>query len=220
MFKNLIFFSPIGIIFSAGFNRKIYIKMETKNSCQLTRYGRQTKTIFSSEPPRNLPPILLFLASNRRTRIPNWLGRENEENVVRTRYFCGWPSSPQLTTFLFTCKLDVWRKLEIKSLKVTWSSLYWYKCRPQKPNPIESYVIPILVASVTRVTQYTLISLFTCTIWSFGFQTLNRFVSYTQIYLYYTPISICILHPNLFVSCSQIYLYHKHKSFCIMHPIY
>ena len=31
--------------------------------------------------------------NNRRTRIPRWLGRENEENVARTRNCCGWPSS-------------------------------------------------------------------------------------------------------------------------------
>ena len=28
-----------------------------------------------------------------RTRISRWLGRENEENVARTRNCCGWPSS-------------------------------------------------------------------------------------------------------------------------------
>ena len=35
--------------------------------------------------------------NNRRTRISRWLGQENEENVARTRNFCGWPSSPRLT---------------------------------------------------------------------------------------------------------------------------
>ena len=30
-------------------------------------------------------------------RISRWLGRENEENVARTRNCCGWPSSPPLT---------------------------------------------------------------------------------------------------------------------------
>ena len=29
-----------------------------------------------------------------RTRISMWVGRENDENVVRTRDWCGWPSSP------------------------------------------------------------------------------------------------------------------------------
>ncbi len=29
-----------------------------------------------------------------RTRISMWFGRENGENVVRTRDWCGWPSSP------------------------------------------------------------------------------------------------------------------------------
>ena len=29
-----------------------------------------------------------------RTRISMWFGRENDENVVRTRDWCGWPSSP------------------------------------------------------------------------------------------------------------------------------
>jgi len=36
------------------------------------------------------------LETNRRTRIPRWLGRENEEYVARTRNCCGWPSSPPL----------------------------------------------------------------------------------------------------------------------------
>ena len=30
-----------------------------------------------------------------RTRISMWFGRENDENVVRTRDWCGWPSSPR-----------------------------------------------------------------------------------------------------------------------------
>ena len=30
-----------------------------------------------------------------RTRISTWFGRENDENVVRTRDWCGWPSSPR-----------------------------------------------------------------------------------------------------------------------------
>ena len=30
-----------------------------------------------------------------RTRISMWFGRENKENVVRTRDWCGWPSSPR-----------------------------------------------------------------------------------------------------------------------------
>ena len=33
--------------------------------------------------------------SVRRTRISRWLGRENEENVARTRNYCGCPSSPR-----------------------------------------------------------------------------------------------------------------------------
>ena len=32
--------------------------------------------------------------NNRRTRISRWLGRENEENVARTRNCCGWPFLP------------------------------------------------------------------------------------------------------------------------------
>ena len=32
--------------------------------------------------------------NNWRTRIPRWLGRTNEENVVQTRNCCGCPSSP------------------------------------------------------------------------------------------------------------------------------
>ena len=32
-----------------------------------------------------------------RTRFSRWFGRENEENVVQTRDWCGWPSSPHLT---------------------------------------------------------------------------------------------------------------------------
>ena len=31
------------------------------------------------------------------TRISRWLGRENEENMARTRNCCGWPSSVPLT---------------------------------------------------------------------------------------------------------------------------
>ena len=47
--------------------------------------------------------------NNRRTRIPRWLGRENEENVARTRNWCGWPSShlytsPPFLKLLFTLK--------------------------------------------------------------------------------------------------------------------
>ena len=34
-----------------------------------------------------------------RTRISRWFGRENEENVVRTKDWCGWPSSPRQTDF-------------------------------------------------------------------------------------------------------------------------
>ena len=30
-----------------------------------------------------------------RKRISMWFGRENDENVVRTRDWCGWPSSPR-----------------------------------------------------------------------------------------------------------------------------
>ena len=30
-----------------------------------------------------------------RTRILMWFGREKDENVVRTRDWCGWPSSPR-----------------------------------------------------------------------------------------------------------------------------
>ena len=32
-----------------------------------------------------------------KTRGSMWFGRENDENVVRTRDWCGWPSSPRLT---------------------------------------------------------------------------------------------------------------------------
>ena len=32
--------------------------------------------------------------NNRRKRISRWFGREKEENVARTRSYCGWPSSP------------------------------------------------------------------------------------------------------------------------------
>ena len=32
-----------------------------------------------------------------RTRILRWVGRENEENVARTRNCCGGPSSPRHT---------------------------------------------------------------------------------------------------------------------------
>ena len=39
----------------------------------------------------------LLKHNNRRTRIPRWLGRENEENVARTRNWCGGPSSPRVT---------------------------------------------------------------------------------------------------------------------------
>ena len=40
-----------------------------------------------------------------RTRISMWFGRENDENVVRTRDWCGWPSSPRrsLTETENTC---------------------------------------------------------------------------------------------------------------------
>ena len=31
-----------------------------------------------------------------RMRILRWFGRENDENVVQTRDWCGWPSSPRL----------------------------------------------------------------------------------------------------------------------------
>ena len=68
--------------------------------------------------------------NKRRTRISRWLGQENEENVARTRNYCGWPSSPLLTTykhgnkenlsissfFLITCKLVIWKKL-VRSLR-------------------------------------------------------------------------------------------------------
>ena len=33
--------------------------------------------------------------------ISRWFGRENEENVVRTRDWCGWPSSPRPIKLLF-----------------------------------------------------------------------------------------------------------------------
>jgi len=35
--------------------------------------------------------------NNQRRRIPRWLEWENEENVARTRSWCGWPSSPPWT---------------------------------------------------------------------------------------------------------------------------
>ena len=68
--------------------------------------------------------------NKQRTRISRWLGQENEENVARTRNYCGWPSSPLLTTykhgnkenlsissfFLITCKLVIWKKL-VRSLR-------------------------------------------------------------------------------------------------------
>ena len=39
--------------------------------------------------------IRIFSTHNkRRTRILRWFGRENEDNVARTRSCCGWPSSP------------------------------------------------------------------------------------------------------------------------------
>ena len=41
----------------------------------------------------------------KRSRISRWFRRENEENVVRTRDWCGWPSSPRLSV----CKL-VWKQ--------------------------------------------------------------------------------------------------------------
>ena len=41
-----------------------------------------------------------------RTRISMWFGRENDENVVRTRDWCGWPSSPRSSFGLIHWKKD------------------------------------------------------------------------------------------------------------------
>ena len=38
-----------------------------------------------------------------RTRISMWFGRENDENVVRTRDWCGWPSSPHRGRNIIYC---------------------------------------------------------------------------------------------------------------------
>ena len=52
-----------------------------------------------------------------RTRNSMWFGRENDENVIRTRDWCGWPSSPPptvmfrgtciLPNYLFLCEDDI-----------------------------------------------------------------------------------------------------------------
>ena len=44
--------------------------------------------------------IGILSQNNRRTRIPRWLGQENEENVARTRNCCGCSSSPRLALIL------------------------------------------------------------------------------------------------------------------------
>ena len=48
-----------------------------------------------------------------RTRISMWFGRENNENVVRTRDWCGWPSSPHQTKVDICISLN--RYLEVAS---------------------------------------------------------------------------------------------------------
>jgi len=53
--------------------------------------------------------------NNRRKRIPRWLGRENEENVARTRNCCGWPSSPLQTAWIHT-NIEVKRSCLSKKL--------------------------------------------------------------------------------------------------------
>ena len=40
---------------------------------------------------------LIIINNIERTRISRWFGQETEENMVRTRDWCGWPSSPPLS---------------------------------------------------------------------------------------------------------------------------
>ena len=51
-----------------------------------------------------------------------WFGRENEENVVRTRDWCGWPSSPHEIVRL-KILLYIWTGLTVvaKLLTDTWT---------------------------------------------------------------------------------------------------
>ena len=57
--------------------------------------------MLESSNPRHLKNVFIFKDRTfkknniERTRISMWLGRENDENVVRTRDWCGWPSSPR-----------------------------------------------------------------------------------------------------------------------------
>ena len=45
-----------------------------------------------------------------RTRISRWLGQENEENVARTRDWCGWPSSPRWGVGGWNIHIKEWKR--------------------------------------------------------------------------------------------------------------
>ena len=45
-------------------------------------------------------------------RIPRWFGRENGNNVARTRNCCCWPSSPGLNVLFFCHSHLIWRTEE------------------------------------------------------------------------------------------------------------
>jgi len=71
-----------------------------------------------------------FLTQNNlRKRIPRWFGRENEENVVWTRDWCGWPFSPRcsvvLITWLWVTLYTLWtlvlRRLILLPVYAGWS---------------------------------------------------------------------------------------------------
>ena len=60
-------------------------------------------SIFNALPWPDLKEIVMSARNgnikthnNRRTKIPKWLGQENEEIKTRTRNCCGWPSFPPL----------------------------------------------------------------------------------------------------------------------------
>ena len=46
-----------------------------------------------------------------RTRISRWLGRENKENVARTKNCCGWPSFPRVHMTYKMCSSDLIRNV-------------------------------------------------------------------------------------------------------------
>ena len=60
---------------------------------------------------------------NRRTRIPRWLGQENEENVARTKNCSGWPFSPPQTNEVSLENYGSMRKKTVDYEDNNWSNL-------------------------------------------------------------------------------------------------